>query len=117
MLNQGDIDYYDRKINDGKHMKLARQFMEECSVPCYNLTVKNYGMFPERVTKFKMPLSFSLYTMNIYFNNVESEDHLHQIKKMYTCDIPGSYLYVDPTDSNNKKMFRPGNRSKFSTRA
>ena len=106
MLNQGGTEHYDRKINGGRYMKSARQFMEECNVPCYNTTVKNYGMFPEGVTKYKMPLPFSLYMMNLYFDNVESEDHLHQMKKMYTCDIPGSYLYVDPTDSNNKKLFR-----------
>ena len=107
MFKQGDTDHYDRKINDGRYMKSARQFMEECDVPCYNTTIKNYGMFPEGITKNKMPLPFSLYMMNLYFDNVESEDHLRQMKKMYTCDIPGSFSYIDPPDHDNKTLFRP----------
>ena len=47
--------------------------------------------------------------MNLFFDNDESKEHLHQMKKKYTCDIPGSYLYVDPTDIDNKQMFRSSN--------
>ena len=105
----GDTIYYDENINDGKGMKSARQFMEECNVPCYNSTVKNHGNFSGELKKNMMPLPFSLYMMNIFFDNVESKEHLHQMKKKYTCDIPGSYLYVDPTDIDNKQMFRSSN--------
>ena len=77
ILNQGDTDHYDRKINDGKRMKLARQFMEECSVPCYNSTVKNHGIFSREIKKNKMPLPSSLYMTNLFFDNDESKEHLH----------------------------------------
>ena len=65
-----------------------------------------WNCFSGEVKKNKMPLPFSLYMMNLFFDNDKSKEHLHQMKKMYTCDIPGSYLYVDPTDIDNKKMFR-----------
>ena len=90
-------------------MKSARQFMEECNVPCYSSTINNHGIFYGKVKKNKTPLPFSLYMMNLFFDNDESKEHLHQMKKKYTCDIPGSYLYVDPTDIDNKQMFRSSN--------
>ena len=48
MLNQGDTIYFDENINDGKGMKSACQFMEECNVPCYNSTVKTMEFSMEK---------------------------------------------------------------------
>ena len=49
--------------------------------------------------KNALPNPYRFYVMSLYFDNNESENELlRQMKNKYTCDIPDSYLYIDPTD-------------------
>ena len=56
--------------------------MEDCKVPCYTSIMKNGKTMGSMVKKNVLPIPY------IQF------------------DIPSSFLYFDPTDEDNKKLFR-----------
>ena len=73
---------------------------------CYNNLVETQSTVERGVIKNILPSQCSFYVVSLYFDiNKNKNKYLPQLKNRYTCDILGSYLYINPTDQDNKKLF------------
>ena len=110
MLNQDDRVININQRSYDKTTKLVRHFMEGCNMPYYTILTGDRITSGMGLTKNILLTPGSSYVMGLYFDNNEYKQHLrpkksNYIKGAYTCNIHGSYLYIDPTDKENKKLF------------